>query len=520
MIVSLAVPSISDFYFTPHRMTALGARVAESILRQKGHRARLFDFPKGKSKKIPLPASLAYLNPFLISHETGPISFFTHYRRMGPTPQQCALALLEPNPEIVFVSCFAFAYAEDSLALIREISSLRPNLPIIVGGAGATVAPDIFLEQSGRIMVLGGEAEVGLPPLLDVLADTNLATLEETRALAEVPNLHYLLNGRHHHPKQPKRTTQHDLSVVWLEREGRHRTSFTLSLSRGCPKRCIFCSNHLCHGREFRTVPFSLIDEELGSGLLGSRLKKTDFSVPIQVNFEDDNLLAQGDYFYRVLAALQRTRPKNSQIAIFAENGLDMSLLNTHSLSQLTSLGMAKFNLSLVSADRHVLGINKRTENQSRLFTISRYLASRKIPLVTYLIFGLPGDTPESSINSLLFLHSLPTMIGGSLYYPVPGMSENQSTGAMQSDSTRRFAGSSAFPWNGSLDTNQLLTCFRLSRFLNLLKKASHTDTERQLIETIFSKNRLMTKITGVNTPMEIPGMDDFMITSVLNSAR
>ncbi len=95
----IVVPSVTDFYFTPHRASSLGAR-----------------------------------------------------------------AVLARRPEVVLVSCFAWAYAEESRNLIDCIKKTDPSVTLIAGGPGVSVLPDYFISADH---ILCGEAETQLPEILD-----------------------------------------------------------------------------------------------------------------------------------------------------------------------------------------------------------------------------------------------------------------------------------------------------------------------------------------------------------------
>ncbi|MDR3200106.1 MAG: hypothetical protein LBT68_01495, partial [Spirochaetales bacterium] len=112
---------------------------------------------------------------------------------------------------------------------------------------------------------------------------------------------------------------------------------------------------------------------------------------------------------------------------------------------------------------------------------------------VSYFIAGLETDSPQTITRHLAFLAKAPTLAGISLFYPVPGISGFDPP----PDTLRRHPGlargSLAYPWTGSLSTGQLVTAFRLSRLVNLMKKASRSPWEDELLARCFSKKRLFT---------------------------
>jgi hypothetical protein len=70
---AVAVPPVCDFFFTPHRASALGARIVGHLLRARGIEVSFFDFPSRRpgGAMAALPDALEYLRPYLLPGETG-----------------------------------------------------------------------------------------------------------------------------------------------------------------------------------------------------------------------------------------------------------------------------------------------------------------------------------------------------------------------------------------------------------------------------------------------------------------
>lgn len=58
-------------------------------------------------------------------------------------------------------------------------------------------------------------------------------------------------------------------------------------------------------------------------------------------------------------------------------------------------------------------------EHYARLVSAASGLGAE---IVTYFIAGLPGESFDIAVKNLLYLEALPTVIGISLFYPVPGI--------------------------------------------------------------------------------------------------
>ncbi len=149
MKVVIVSPSICDFYFTPARGSAMGARSVKNLLERMGIKNILYNLPllSPRGKKIALPETHKYLEPYLIHGEQSSISFFNRYKRFGPTPEKSAEIILESEPDIIFISLFAWAYADDALLLSKNIREIDKKVLMCIGGAGVSVLPEYFKKK-------------------------------------------------------------------------------------------------------------------------------------------------------------------------------------------------------------------------------------------------------------------------------------------------------------------------------------------------------------------------------------
>jgi anaerobic magnesium-protoporphyrin IX monomethyl ester cyclase len=490
----VVVPSLKDFYFTPHRFANLGAEVVLNILKQYKLKVTLINLPSAKkASSIPLARELNYLHPYLILQETGRLSFFKSYKLYGPNLQESARAIRDLDPDMVFISCFAFCYAEETLELAKEVKKLMPETTLVGGGAGVSAYPEYFLSRNTIDFCLTGEAEINLPGFLDIFIKG-----ASTSGLRKLPNLYFPYKGKIHSPPLKLYSTAQDLDPVFKKSfETEKECFYSLSLGRGCNKRCRFCSLFLSHGRIFRTASLEKVRSKLKS--MAPQLNKLEKK--IRINFEDDNLLLKPDYFISVLKLFRKYIPKAS---FYAENGLDYTLLSKELLSSLIELGFSQFNLSLVSADCKVLRHERRTWQLKLYRELLSMIQRHKLNCITYFICGLASDSRLSIAKTLAFLAQLPTRVGISFFYPVPGIADFKDFSLFRSASPVLCKGSVAYPWHKSLSTETMITAFRLSRFINLLK-SPQTVPEKVLVKHILREKKLYTCIKSKNGPKILP---------------
>ena len=482
--VAVIVPPFKDFYATVHRTANLGAHTVESILIDAGHTVSFFDFSNSSNQKttVAIPRELGYLKPYIISNESGPTSFFTHYRHFGEPVDGCAQKVAASSPALCCITCFAFCYAQQTLELADAIKQQIPDVAICVGGSGVSCYPEFFLRRSQSIdFAVCGEAEVSLLPLIAAL---------NTGRFDAVPNLYWRIEHGSSITSNHQQQIFSDgfTPAVRLVHQTKNNYYLSTTLSRGCPLKCTFCSNRLTFGDTLRLADAHQLDD-LIRNVLQSQPGQAKI---IHLNFEDDNILLDAQYLIALCTRLKRQYPS---IVFLAENGLDYRLLSIDLIDQLLDVGFAKFNLSLASVNPAILASQNRTTDLNHYRAIVTYLHARNIPVVTYFICGFAEDTIETIAANLAFLYSTPTTIGISPYYAVPGIGGFTDRNVFSTMHPCLCAGSSCYPWNGSISTITLVTAFRLSRLCNLYRKINRTPIEDDVLKRSMNDHTIYTVI-------------------------
>ena len=501
----IVIPPIQDFYTTPHRCSALGAHILKQRIEQSGHTVSLHNFlcSGKKNTKISLPESLSYLQRYLVSNETGKLSYFTQYQHFGASIANCAAIIAKESPSLCFISCFAFSYAQQTIELAEAIKKISPEITIVIGGSGPSAYPEYFIRRSSIDYVLIGEAEVSIQPFLSFF------TQKLSMNPVAVPNLYWKKNDIVTLPAISSTTNRVGFDVAFVTTgENRDTIFLSTSVTRGCSRLCGFCSNFITHGRNFRTAPLETIEIALKKFLT----EHTIGDKHICINFEDDNLLIDSTY---LLQLMRLCKKYFGNVSYLAENGIDYSMLTPKLVDTLIDAGMSKFNLSLASASAKSLEGQNRYLDLEQYHSVVKAITNRGISCVTYFICGLKNDTRESIAETLRYLLSEPITIGISLFYAVPGIAGFENKAMFDTIAPCCCCGSSAYVWNSALPTLTLITAFRISRYINLIKQNNQSESERELVTIIKKEQRLYTLIKSASGQIRIPvpHVDDELVT-------
>lgn len=453
-------------------------------------------FSFSKPQILPLPKSLIHLKPFLLPNETGKCSFFTHYRHFGRAVDDIVQEICAFSPRLCCIACFAYCYGESVVELANAIKKELPDTVILAGGAGVSVHPRWFLSHMSIDYTLSGEAEGTLPGFIDFLRTENAEA-------ASVPALGWK-NGHEIHLNHAALPTSSETIIPSITRAATEKTAalYTASVSRGCSMTCTFCANRIVHGNSFRHASIDRIS------IMLDNVEKPVAGLPVHINFEDDNLLIDWQFFVEVL---HECRVRFPGVTFTAENGLDYRMLDPEKCEFLMNAGFSQFNFTIGSVAQEVLlpaGREGWLDHFDTLFTMAH---NRKVPVIGYLICGLPGDTVSTIAENLVFMYKRAIITGMSLFYPVPGLRGFTDLSRFDGSSPRLACGSSAFPWNHDVSTATLVTAFRIARFINFVKQPHHDEIEKSLISRTLATKKLHTivRVRKVREIIEVPGLDD-----------
>ncbi len=257
------------------------------------------------------------------------------------------------------------------------------DCPVVFGGVHPTMVPERVLRHDAVDYVIAGEGEETLTELADCL--------QAGRDPRTLRNLWYRLpDGTLH--GNPLRPLLRDLDTLpFPDREvfaaqTDARFIYRITVSRGCPYRCTFCSHNylrtLYPGEEY--VRFRSPEHVLAE----LRTARQRWPTLHTVKFMDDCFTLRRDWLTAFLPAYQRT------IGLPFECIVHPAQLDHDVAAQLKAAGCALVELGIqaVNADvrRRILG---RTESDAQVQTALAACEATRLPCTPDYMFGVPEES-------------------------------------------------------------------------------------------------------------------------------
>ncbi len=392
----LVNPWIIDFAAYDLWVRPLGLYILASLLRESGHRVRFVDCladggvevrkaPKrgecgsGKffSEVIPKPDALRTIR--------------RRYRRYGMKPElfREMLAGDGTRPDAVLVGSMMTYWYPGVVDAIRDIRSVWPGVPVILGGTYATLCERHARDVSGADAVLAGDAEIVLPSALSDLVGAEIHFAVDPADLDSYPYPALDLSAR--------------------------LDSAPVMTSRGCPCRCTYCASAILN-RGFRVRdPIRVVDE---IEHWNRRFGVVDFA------FHDDALLVDSER--RAVPMLEEIMRRRLACRFHCPNGLHLRDMSPRLASLMYRAGFRTirfgFETSLEERQR-ATGGKATTDDLRQAVAYLREAGYETRDIGIYLLCGLPGQEIgeiEESIDLVRSTGARPLLAE---YSPIPGTS-------------------------------------------------------------------------------------------------
>lgn len=347
----------------------------EMYARKPSRRPARRNFGTGKfwREPVPHPAQLRHIK--------------RTYSRYGISP---AIVLRElkriRSPLAILVTSHMTYWYPGVQKAVSLAKSVFPDVPVILGGTYARLCQEHARIHSGADLV-----------------DTEFR-LEHPESLFKLFGKAGLpLPGPDPHPDDLPYPAFHLLEKI---------DYICLLTSRGCPYRCRYCASRFLYPDFTQRPPADIIEEVL--------YWHRDFGVQ-DFAFYDDALLVQaGSHLTEVLEALIRLELR---LRLHTPNGLHIREINRDMAGLLYRSGFRTIRLGLETADfeQHRAMDNKVGQGEfEKAVRELRRAGFKKEDIGAYILIGLPGQNPDSVMDTVRLADKVGAMPYLAEYSPIP----------------------------------------------------------------------------------------------------
>jgi anaerobic magnesium-protoporphyrin IX monomethyl ester cyclase len=293
-----------------------------------------------------------------------------------------------PKPYIFGFSVLTAAFKR-SVLLSKELKRIYPDSVIVFGGIHPTACPDDVLSYEHIDVVVRGEGEKTLVELYKCV--------KENKSFRHLDGLSYRQNFTIVHNRISQDLVELDDLPDFpyhLFKSNRYDLGLVLS-SRGCPYRCIFCSNRVTTGRKYRYCSAERIVRDL-DWICSQYLTRKQGKVNVQ--FLDDNLLVNKERVYELIAEIKRNGFDKKLTFNFQARGdnVDYKLLK-----DLYAAGFKSVFFGLETASEKIMKLIKKDETVVRCVEAVKMAKDIGFYVSATFIYGLPGDTHKDRMDCL-----------------------------------------------------------------------------------------------------------------------
>jgi len=464
MKILLIQPPIQDFYKTSIRTQPIGLAYLAASLGAHGHEVEILDCQTEKKKSIPIPSELSYLRGLYPFNDHSPFKLYTGYYHFGMGWKEIEQKIKDSNADVFGISSSFTPYHGEALEIARIIKEWDRRKIVVLGGAHVSCDPEGVLQSPAVDYALMGEGEKRFPLLLEQIEKQGRGSIKDIDGIGyrkdgeiQINPLQSFIQDLDSLPPPARELLDPDRYRM------RKKRSAMIITSRGCPHGCAYCSTHLVMGTSFRTRTPEAILKEMVECRKGYGIQTFDI--------EDDNFTFDQERAKKLMSLIIKNFGED-RLELSAMNGVSFASLDEELLKLMKRAGFRTINLSFVSTSpltKEKMGRPKPTTGFDKILKKAEQIGLR---VIAYAIFGMPGQTIEEMLDTLIYLMRMKVLIGPSIYYPTPGtplFERCKKEGILPSHLSQWR--SSAFP----LETKEfnrldLLTLFRLARAINFIK--------------------------------------------------
>lgn len=414
--VLLVKPPMRSCMIEIGRHMPVGLLYLASMLRDAGHHVEVFDaLAHIEDNHVVDPGELTAVDRIkLDSHPR-----WRHLVHWGAGWSRVRAAIEEFAPDVAGVSCMFTPHYEPAYECARLVKSLYPDVPVMLGGQHPTVATEHALAEPAIDLVVRGEAEQSVVPVVEALA--------AGERLDGLPGLAFRCRGDRCDCEGPEGKVHTTAPAGWLgdldslplpasdlvDLDDYDATA-TVITSRGCPFSCTFCTVHAMVGKKFRSRDPERIVDELEHYVRDHGVRS--FSI------EDDNFTFD---IKRVHGICDEIRRRELDISLHLPNGMTVVKLDEQLVRGMHSAGFRSLFLGLETTDpARLRQIRKNFTSLDKVRNGARMFDGEGVEVGASLIVGLLGQDVRAIADDAITVARAGVRFWTNPFYPIPGSAD------------------------------------------------------------------------------------------------
>ena len=314
------------------------------------------------------------------------------------------------NPDMVL-----FSSTTNIFPWVKEVASevkRHYKVPIIVGGIHATIQPERVISDKNIDMVCLGEGEEAIVELANKMKqgqsyhDTQNIWFKVEDIIIK-NNVRPLINNLDQLPFPNK-----DMFYQY----GCFTDRIYLMTSRGCPYSCTYCFNHQLQELYKETGCKYVRRRSVDSVIEELKMYKNKYQIK-SVHFYDDTFILNKEWI------LEFSLKYKKEIGLPFYCLVRANLVNREIIKALKEAGCVCVGMGIESGNDYIRNqILKRNMSNQQIHESAKIIKENKIKLVTFNIFGIPGETPKEMLDTMkINLQIRPNSLFTYTFYPFPG---------------------------------------------------------------------------------------------------
>lgn len=331
----------------------------------------------------------------------------TRYR-VGLGNEETAERIKRWSPEVVEITVPFSGWSKAAFDVASVVKNVNKDIITVLDGLHPSARPNDCLSNPNIDFVVRGEPEYSMLELVDVLEQGKREDLKKIRGIGFIENGKTVITS-----PRPEITdldalpfpARHLLPMdIYFESakekpiRGEIRKRYTLLMtSRGCPHKCIFCSNHIVMGKTWRgRSPENVVDEI-------EEAVRT-YSIE-QIDFVDENMTLKKKRVEKICDLIVE---RGLDIEWYVPNGVRADKLDEELLRKMRASGCRGIRVAPESGVQRV--VDKIIKKNLNLKDVERAVVLAKkagIKVGVFFILGLIGETKDDIKETIKFAHKL-----------------------------------------------------------------------------------------------------------------